>query len=80
MIEAEPRNRLGFGIPENELERIFDPFPQADASTTREFGGTGLGLSISRKFCEIMGGTLTAESHEGKGSTFTMNIPLNAEG
>jgi signal transduction histidine kinase len=59
-----------------QLERIFDPFSQAGASTTREFGGTGLGLSISRKFCELMGGTLTAESRENEGSTFTMRIPV----
>ncbi len=66
----------GIGMTAEQLERIFDPFSQADASTTREFGGTGLGLSISRKFCEIMGGTLTAESRDGSGSTFTMKVPL----
>jgi len=66
----------GIGMTEKQLERIFDPFSQADASTTREFGGTGLGLSISRKFCELMGGTLTAESRENEGSTFTMSIPV----
>ncbi len=66
----------GIGMTAEQLERIFDPFSQADASTTREFGGTGLGLSISRKFCEIMGGTLTAESREGSGSTFTMKVPV----
>jgi len=66
----------GIGMTAEQLERIFDPFSQADASTTREFGGTGLGLSISRKFCELMGGTLTAESHEGKGSAFSMRVPV----
>jgi len=66
----------GIGMTAEQLERIFDPFSQADASTTREFGGTGLGLSISRKFCELMGGSLTAESHEGEGSTFSMRIPV----
>lgn len=66
----------GIGMTEEQLERIFDPFSQADASTTREFGGTGLGLSISRKFCELMGGSLTAESHVNEGSTFTMSIPV----
>ena len=69
----------GIGMSEEQLERVFDPFSQADASTTREYGGTGLGLSISRKFCEIMGGTLTAESHEGSGSTFIMKVPLKGE-
>jgi signal transduction histidine kinase/DNA-binding response OmpR family regulator len=65
----------GIGITEDQIERVFDPFSQADASTTREFGGTGLGLSISRKFCEMMGGTLTAESRKDEGSTFTVRIP-----
>jgi len=69
----------GIGMTEEQLERVFDPFSQADASTTREYGGTGLGLSISRKFCEIMGGTLTAESQEGSGSIFTMKIPLKGD-
>jgi len=69
----------GIGMTEEQLERIFDPFSQADASTTREFGGTGLGLSISRKFCELMGGTLTAESRENDGSTFTMSIPVTCD-
>jgi signal transduction histidine kinase/CheY-like chemotaxis protein len=66
----------GIGMTSEQLERIFNPFSQADASTTREFGGTGLGLSISRKLCEMMGGTLTAESKQDEGSTFTINIPV----
>jgi len=66
----------GIGMTSEQLERIFDPFSQADASTTREFGGTGLGLSISRKLCEKMGGTLTAESRKGEGSAFTIKIPV----
>ena len=70
----------GIGMTAEQLERIFNPFSQADASTTREFGGTGLGLSISRKFCKIMGGTLTAESREGSGSIFTMKVPLMGGG
>ncbi len=70
----------GIGMTPEQLERIFDPFSQADATTTREFGGTGLGLSISRKLCEIMGGTLTVESRKDVGSTFTVRIPVGESG
>jgi PAS domain S-box-containing protein len=65
----------GVGIPEESLEKIFLPFTQADNSVTRNFGGTGLGLTISRRFAEAMGGTLTATSQVGQGSTFTLTIP-----
>lgn len=70
----------GIGMTEEQLERVFDPFLQADASTTREYGGTGLGLSISQKFCEIMGGSLTAESEKDVGSTFIIRLPAGTEG
>ncbi|MEZ0216461.1 MAG: histidine kinase N-terminal 7TM domain-containing protein [Rariglobus sp.] len=64
----------GIGIaPENQA-RIFTPFSQADASTTRRFGGTGLGLSITRRLCELMGGCLTLSSTFGQGSVFTAAI------
>jgi signal transduction histidine kinase/DNA-binding response OmpR family regulator/flagellin-specific chaperone FliS len=69
----------GIGMTPEQLERVFDPFSQADASTTREYGGTGLGLTISRKFCEMMGGSLEAVSNHGKGSTFIMQIPTGTE-
>jgi CheY-like chemotaxis protein len=69
----------GIGMTRDQLERVFDPFSQADASTTREYGGTGLGLSISRKFCKLMGGSLTAESVIGTGSTFTLRLPTGTE-
>jgi signal transduction histidine kinase/CheY-like chemotaxis protein len=72
-------NDSGIGMTEEQLESVFDPFSQADASTTREYGGTGLGLSISRKFCELMGGTLTAQSEKGTGSTFTLRIPTGTQ-
>ncbi len=67
----------GIGMTPDQLERIFNPFSQADASITREFGGTGLGLSISGKLCEMMGGTLSAESQKDVGSTFTVKIPVD---
>jgi PAS domain S-box-containing protein len=65
----------GIGIPEEALEKVFQPFTQADNSVTRQFGGTGLGLTISRKFAEALGGQLTAASTVGKGSTFSVVIP-----
>ena len=66
----------GAGIAPDRLTRLFDAFTQADSSTTRRFGGTGLGLTISRRLAELMGGTLTAESVEGEGSTFTLHVRL----
>lgn len=69
----------GIGMTEEQLERVFDPFSQAEASTTREYGGTGLGLSISRRFCEMMGGNLTAESKKDVGSSFIIQVPAESE-
>jgi PAS domain S-box-containing protein len=60
----------GIGIPESRLAAIFNPFTQADGSTTRKFGGTGLGLSICKQLTEMMGGSLGVTSKEGEGSTF----------
>lgn len=66
----------GIGIPDDKKELIFESFTQADVSTTRKFGGTGLGLSISKRLTELMNGTITLESEENLGSTFTFEIPL----
>ncbi|MBN1531722.1 MAG: SpoIIE family protein phosphatase [Spirochaetes bacterium] len=66
----------GIGIPPEKLESIFIPFEQGDSSMTRQFGGTGLGLPISRQLAELHGGTLTAASEPGKGSVFTVTVPL----
>ncbi|HEX4597074.1 MAG TPA: response regulator, partial [Burkholderiaceae bacterium] len=66
----------GPGIEPSVMARLFQPFSQADSSTTRKFGGTGLGLAISRQLIEMMGGRLTATSVPGQGSTFTFHIPL----
>ncbi len=64
----------GVGIPEEALDRVFDPFYQADASTTREHGGAGLGLSISRSLVAAMGGTLEVASRAGKGTVFRFEL------
>lgn len=66
----------GIGIPRDKIKSIFSPFEQADASHSREYGGTGLGLTITKKLTEIMGGKISVESRQGKGSTFSITIPL----
>ena len=66
----------GVGMDSATIEKIFEPFTQADESTTRRFGGTGLGLAICRELAERMGGTVSVESRPNVGSTFRMAVPL----
>ena len=68
----------GIGIPADRLESIFESFTQADASTARRYGGTGLGLAICRRLCALMGGTVTARSTLGAGTTVTFTVPSAA--
>ena len=65
----------GIGMSAEQVERLFERFSQADASTTRRFGGTGLGLAITRAFCRLLGGDVSVASTEGQGSTFTIRVP-----
>jgi GAF domain-containing protein len=70
----------GIGIRPEALNRIFDEYQQADASTAREYGGTGLGLTISRNLARLLGGELTAVSQQGVGSKFTLTMPMQYAG
>jgi PAS domain S-box-containing protein len=66
----------GIGIPAEQVSSLFESFTQADNSTTRKYGGAGLGLAISQELVNLMGGSLTATSTEGEGSTFSFTLPL----
>jgi signal transduction histidine kinase/CheY-like chemotaxis protein len=67
----------GVGMSPEQAARLFEPFTQADSSTSRKFGGTGLGLTISRRFARMMGGDISVSTELGKGSTFVLTLPSN---
>jgi len=86
LLVARVGNRLrvsirdtGIGMSPQEMARLFKPFQQVDGSITRRFGGTGLGLALSQRLMAMMDGQITVESDKGRGSTFTIEIPLLAE-
>jgi signal transduction histidine kinase/DNA-binding response OmpR family regulator len=69
----------GIGLTSEQIGRLFQEFSQADVSTSRRFGGTGLGLALSRRLCRLMGGDVTVASELGRGSTFTIRLPVEVK-
>jgi signal transduction histidine kinase len=70
----------GVGMTPAQMDRLFEAFAQAEASTTSKYGGTGLGLAITKHFSQMMGGDVTVQSESGKGSTFTVRLPATVAG
>jgi hypothetical protein len=70
----------GIGMTAKQMDRLFEAFSQAEASTTSKYGGTGLGLAITKRFSHMMGGDVTVESQPGQGSTFTVRLPVAVVG
>jgi signal transduction histidine kinase len=66
----------GVGMTTEQAQKVFDPFTQADVTTTRKYGGTGLGLAIVSRFCDLMGGSVSVDSRPGEGSRFVVRLPL----
>ena len=66
----------GIGMNEEQLGKVFEEFTQAESSTSKDYGGTGLGLPISKMMTEMMGGRMDVESEAGKGTTFSITIPI----
>jgi adenylate cyclase len=69
----------GIGMTAEQLAKLFEEFSQADSLTARRYGGTGLGLAISRKLARMMAGDVTVTSEPGKGSVFTVRLPVGAD-
>ncbi len=68
----------GVGMTREQTSKVFDPFTQADVTTTRKYGGTGLGLALVSRFCRLMGGDVAVESEPTVGSRFTVRLPIDA--
>ena len=66
----------GIGMNEKQIGKVFEEFTQAESSTSKDYGGTGLGLPISKQMTEMMGGKIEVKSKEGKGTTFSITIPI----